>query len=130
MILGSGERCLICQKRVYATERLPMDSVGGDSAVMHKTCLKCDDCSSTLKMDTYTRIGDKFYCKRHAADHQEKVVKGKAAEGESKVAAKFKVERDMCPVCDKAVYATEKLIVSDTFASKVARKRAGIESNG
>merc|ERR1712146_254081 len=51
-----------------------------------------------------------------------KVVKGNAAEGESKVAAKFKVERDMCPVCDKAVYATEKLIVSDTFASKVLHK--------
>ena len=80
---------------------------------------------STLKMDTYTRIGDLFYCKRHAADHQEKVVQktSKASEGgESKVASKFKVERDMCPVCDKAVYATEKLIVSDTFASKVLHK--------
>jgi hypothetical protein len=53
----------VCSKRVYATERLPLDGATGQE-VLHKSCLKCADCQSTLKMDTYVRVEGAFYCKR------------------------------------------------------------------
>jgi hypothetical protein len=120
------ERCLVCKKKVFATERMPIDGVG-DASVIHRTCLKCADCSTTLKVDTYTRIGDAFYCKRHAQDHASEFAPaasaGGAKSGDSSVSTKsIKVDRDICPVCNKAVYATEKLIVSDAFDTKTLHK--------
>lgn len=125
--VSDSERCLICKKKVFATERMPIDGVG-DASVIHRTCLKCADCSTTLKVDTYTRIGDAFYCKRHAQDHASEYAPtatsgGAAKSGDAPAAGKsMKVDRDICPVCSKAVYATEKLIVSDAFDTKTLHK--------
>jgi hypothetical protein len=123
---SDSERCLVCKKKVFATERMPIDGVG-DASVIHRTCLKCADCSTTLKVDTYTRIGDAFYCKRHAQDHAGEyaptAASAAAKSGDAPAASKsIKVDRDICPVCSKAVYATEKLIVSDAFDSKTLHK--------
>ncbi len=123
---GDEERCLICKKKVFATERMPIDGVG-DASVIHRTCLKCSDCGTTLKGDTFTRIGDAFFCKRHAADHASEIAPVKKEGGgggsEGATATKsIKVDRDTCPICSKAVYATEKLIVSDAFDTKTLHK--------
>ena len=38
------ERCAVCQKVVYAMEKLEADKI-----VYHKTCFKCSVCRKTLR---------------------------------------------------------------------------------
>jgi hypothetical protein len=131
------EKCIVCEKRVYATERLPLD--GADSTeVLHKQCLKCSDCQTNLKMDTFIRVDGAFYCRRHAADHTSSAhhnapgamqltddskssttAATKESESDKEAdgaagAGKFGANVEKCIVCEKRVYATERLPLDGT----------------
>jgi len=52
------EKCVICNKVVYPTER-----IAPNSKVMHKSCFKCKECGSGLRLDGYCLNNNNFYCK-------------------------------------------------------------------
>jgi len=52
------EMCFICSKTVYPTER-----IAPNSNVMHKSCFRCKECNSLLRIDAYCKNNGKFYCK-------------------------------------------------------------------
>jgi len=52
------EKCYICEKTVYSTER-----IAPNSKVMHKNCFKCKECKSLLRLDAYCLNNGNFYCK-------------------------------------------------------------------
>jgi hypothetical protein len=53
---GAKEVCVVCEKRVYATERLAVDGL-----VFHKPCLRCAHCKRVLTPSTYAALSGKFY---------------------------------------------------------------------
>eukprot|EP01133_Synstelium_polycarpum_P013846 gene13846-16326_t len=55
---GSSEKCVVCVKSVYATERLC-----ADERVYHKTCFKCTVCAGVLKLGSFASMESKSYCK-------------------------------------------------------------------
>ena len=57
---GGGDKCPVCEKTVYISERLEL----GDKAI-HKTCLKCVACSMRLTVENYHTHADQFYCRQH-----------------------------------------------------------------
>lgn len=57
---GGGEKCGVCEKTVYATERI---SVG--DKVLHKNCLKCKHCNKILSTGTCASMNEVYYCKPH-----------------------------------------------------------------
>ena len=57
---GNVERCLLCNKRVYLTEK-----VTADEKVFHKGCFRCSHCSKVLSVGTYASLDGKLYCKPH-----------------------------------------------------------------
>ncbi len=52
------EKCVICSKVVYPTER-----IAPNSKVMHKACFKCKECGSVLRLDGYCLNNNNFFCK-------------------------------------------------------------------
>jgi hypothetical protein len=54
------EECEVCNKTVYAMERLEADKL-----VYHKTCFKCSVCNKTLGVGTYAALQGVIYCKVH-----------------------------------------------------------------
>lgn len=57
---GGGEKCAVCNKTVYATEK-----ISADEKTFHKTCLKCTHCSKVLSTGTYASMSNVYYCKPH-----------------------------------------------------------------
>jgi hypothetical protein len=54
------ETCLVCEKPVYAQDRL-----SADEKIFHKGCFRCKHCNSVLKLGSYAAMGGEFYCKPH-----------------------------------------------------------------
>ncbi|KAE8613458.1 hypothetical protein XENTR_v10007731 [Xenopus tropicalis] len=60
--LGGSDVCYFCRRRVYVMERL-----SAEGKFFHRSCFKCDYCSTTLRLSCYAYdLEDgKFYCKPH-----------------------------------------------------------------
>ncbi|KAM8974754.1 F-actin-monooxygenase MICAL3 isoform 1-T1 [Pelodytes ibericus] len=60
--LGGSDVCYFCHRRVYVMERL-----SAEAKFFHRSCFKCDYCSTTLRLSCYAYdLEDgKFYCKPH-----------------------------------------------------------------
>ncbi|CAF0868949.1 unnamed protein product [Didymodactylos carnosus] len=56
----ADNKCFVCNKTVYA-----MEKVEADKKVYHKACFKCMHCKSVLKPGNFTSLGTKIYCKPH-----------------------------------------------------------------
>ncbi|XP_068725312.1 caldesmon-like isoform X2 [Montipora capricornis] len=54
------EKCESCNKTVY-----PMEKLSADKKVFHKTCFKCTECKSTLRLGNYAALQGTLYCKPH-----------------------------------------------------------------
>lgn len=57
---GGGEKCHVCAKTVYATEK-----ISADEKVFHKSCLKCTHCNKVLSTGNYASMDSVYYCKPH-----------------------------------------------------------------
>ncbi|KAJ8350723.1 hypothetical protein SKAU_G00258530 [Synaphobranchus kaupii] len=55
-----SELCRVCRKRVY-----PMESVIVDRLNFHKSCFRCEHCSSRLSLGNYASLHGHTYCKPH-----------------------------------------------------------------
>eukprot|EP00179_Madagascaria_erythrocladioides_P009287 CAMPEP_0198319200 /NCGR_PEP_ID=MMETSP1450-20131203/8384_1 /TAXON_ID=753684 ORGANISM="Madagascaria erythrocladiodes, Strain CCMP3234" /NCGR_SAMPLE_ID=MMETSP1450 /ASSEMBLY_ACC=CAM_ASM_001115 /LENGTH=489 /DNA_ID=CAMNT_0044022557 /DNA_START=66 /DNA_END=1532 /DNA_ORIENTATION=- len=125
-----GAKCAVCNDVVFAAERLVVDGGGGgggadsataDVTVLHKKCFRCKKCRKILTLGTYAAIDNKYYCKPHYSQLFKSaggtydtlgsgVRKGSGSSNtNSAVAAKFKSTAEMCTVCDKRVFVTEKV---------------------
>uniref|UniRef100_A0A8C5PIS5 F-actin monooxygenase n=1 Tax=Leptobrachium leishanense TaxID=445787 RepID=A0A8C5PIS5_9ANUR len=60
--IGGSDVCYFCHRRVYVMERL-----SAEAKFFHRSCFKCDYCSTTLRLSCYAYdLEDgKFYCKPH-----------------------------------------------------------------
>mmetsp|Transcript_143690 Transcript_143690/g.203256 ORF Transcript_143690/g.203256 Transcript_143690/m.203256 type:complete len:117 (+) Transcript_143690:50-400(+) len=54
------EKCAVCEKTVYAMERMAADGL-----VFHKGCMKCCHCNKSLSLGNYAALSGKYYCKPH-----------------------------------------------------------------
>lgn len=52
--------CIICAKQVYPTEK-----VVANNQIMHKSCFRCVQCNTVLKLAAYAYGNGKFYCEPH-----------------------------------------------------------------
>ena len=59
-MFGKTEKCTICNKSVYATEKL---NILGKT--WHKWCFKCTVCGMSLTMKNYQATGGDPYCRAH-----------------------------------------------------------------
>jgi len=59
-IVGGGDVCLVCNKKVYCMEKL-----SNDGKVYHKSCFKCFKCNCVLNVRTYAVNEGNLYCKPH-----------------------------------------------------------------
>ncbi|CAG5122182.1 unnamed protein product, partial [Candidula unifasciata] len=57
---GGGDKCGICEKTVYAQEKIEAGGVA-----FHKTCFKCSHCKMTLNLQNYAQAHKKLFCKNH-----------------------------------------------------------------
>jgi hypothetical protein len=57
---SGAERCMVCEQRVYFSEKLT-----ADEKVFHKTCFRCSHCKKVLSLGTYASLEGKLYCKPH-----------------------------------------------------------------
>ncbi|BFZ05540.1 hypothetical protein BsWGS_08579 [Bradybaena similaris] len=57
---GGGDKCGICDKTVYAQEKI---EAGGVS--FHKNCFKCSQCKMTLNLQNYGQADKAIFCKKH-----------------------------------------------------------------
>lgn len=57
---ASPSSCFVCAKTVYPTEK-----VVANEKVMHKSCFRCTQCSTVLKLASYAFGNAKFYCEPH-----------------------------------------------------------------
>jgi uncharacterized CHY-type Zn-finger protein len=65
---------MVCNKKCY-----PMDLFRIDDRAIHKNCLRCAHCKSTLTLGKYAALEGRFYCKPHFK--QLFAVKGNYTEG-------------------------------------------------
>eukprot|EP00026_Physarum_polycephalum_P017139 Phypoly_transcript_18253.p1 GENE.Phypoly_transcript_18253~~Phypoly_transcript_18253.p1 ORF type:complete len:212 (+),score=48.17 Phypoly_transcript_18253:100-735(+) len=57
----SNPKCAVCGKTAYAAEQVrPTDDV-----VLHKTCFRCAQCNTVLKLGNFAGLDGKYYCKPH-----------------------------------------------------------------
>jgi len=54
----STGRCQVCQKTVYAMEKL-----SAENKVFHKNCFKCSMCKAQLSLGKYASMDFKYFCK-------------------------------------------------------------------
>lgn len=57
---AAGEKCCVCDKTVYA-----MEKIEADKKVYHKTCFKCTSCNCPLKLGNFSSIKQTLYCTPH-----------------------------------------------------------------
>lgn len=62
--ITNSEKCTLCSKTVYATEKITVEDKE-EKRVFHKTCLKCTHCQVTLSLGNYASMKGVFYCKPH-----------------------------------------------------------------
>ncbi|KAI1898291.1 hypothetical protein AGOR_G00070810 [Albula goreensis] len=55
-----SDLCQVCRKRVY-----PMESLIADKQNFHKSCFRCEHCSSKLSLGNYASLHGRMYCKPH-----------------------------------------------------------------
>lgn len=55
---SASNRCSVCGKRAYETERVLLDGVA-----FHKFCLKCETCHKTISPTSCTALKGHYYCK-------------------------------------------------------------------
>eukprot|EP01121_Diplochlamys_sp_Union-15-3_P002430 TRINITY_DN1212_c0_g1_i2.p1 TRINITY_DN1212_c0_g1~~TRINITY_DN1212_c0_g1_i2.p1 ORF type:complete len:703 (+),score=204.05 TRINITY_DN1212_c0_g1_i2:100-2208(+) len=53
-------KCAVCGKIAYNMEKVSVEGVS-----FHKSCFKCTECKSTLKLGNYASLKGKYYCKPH-----------------------------------------------------------------
>ncbi|CAF2397323.1 unnamed protein product [Rotaria sp. Silwood2] len=53
-------KCSVCNKTVYA-----MEKIEADKKIYHKSCFKCMHCKSILKLGNFTANDGQIYCKPH-----------------------------------------------------------------
>jgi len=96
------DKCALCGKSVFPIDAWPLT----DSDVIHKTCLKCDTCSMSLKPGAFVKVGDSYYCERHAVEAQKTL----DAEHRAQFAGgDLDLEGgDKCAFCNKTVLAMDK----------------------
>lgn len=58
------EKCHVCDKTVYATEKTVIEEKEGKK-VFHKTCLKCSHCNVIVTLGNYASMQGVVYCKPH-----------------------------------------------------------------
>jgi len=57
----ASAKCNVCGKTAYAAEQVrPTDDI-----VFHKTCFKCEQCHTVLKLGNYAALDGKYFCKPH-----------------------------------------------------------------
>jgi len=56
-ISGAPEKCAICSKTVYASER-----VGAAGKTYHNTCFRCAHCNKILESTAFSNVNGKNYC--------------------------------------------------------------------
>jgi len=61
---SSTEKCLACNKTVYATEKILIEEKD-EKKVYHKTCLKCTHCNVIVTLGNYASQNGTVYCKAH-----------------------------------------------------------------
>lgn len=66
---GGSEMCHFCNKRVYLMERL-----SAEGRFFHRGCFRCEFCSTTLRLGSYSfdrdgKFGSKFFCTHHYGMH-------------------------------------------------------------
>lgn len=57
---GSSEVCCLCNKTVYAAER-----IATDGRIYHANCFRCHTCNKKLALGTYAQISGTLFCKPH-----------------------------------------------------------------
>eukprot|EP01118_Nematostelium_gracile_P020481 TRINITY_DN993_c0_g2_i6.p1 TRINITY_DN993_c0_g2~~TRINITY_DN993_c0_g2_i6.p1 ORF type:complete len:493 (-),score=202.64 TRINITY_DN993_c0_g2_i6:27-1505(-) len=62
--LGGAEKCKACSKTVYATEKLVVEELKGQS-IYHKACLRCSKCNIQLDISTFGSSQGTIFCKVH-----------------------------------------------------------------
>jgi len=62
--LTAAEKCVACQKSVYATEKIVIEDKE-DKKPYHKACLKCSHCQQQLTLGNYASLQGVLYCKPH-----------------------------------------------------------------
>jgi hypothetical protein len=84
MKLGSSMlKCPLCLKTVYQNEGLNLGrnilvhnySSSTDLFQIHPRCFKCqkEGCSTKLSLLSFTGVGDKFFCAKHAQEEERKM---------------------------------------------------------
>ncbi|XP_071154241.1 uncharacterized protein [Mytilus edulis] len=61
---GGAEKCDLCQKSVYAAERIE-----AGNKPYHKLCFKCSDCKMSLNLNNYKQAHGILYCTKHFQEH-------------------------------------------------------------
>jgi len=61
---SASEKCHVCQKTVYATERIVVEDKE-EKRVFHKGCLRCQHCQVVLSLGNYAALGGQYFCKPH-----------------------------------------------------------------
>jgi len=63
---GETDKCIACQRIVYATEKVVIEETG-TKKTLHKACLRCtkEGCGKMLDLGSYTSIESVIYCKPH-----------------------------------------------------------------
>ena len=117
---GNKEKCVTCEKTVFATERCPIEGKDGEVKVFHKQCLKCQfpECGKKLTMETLVNFNDQVLCKKHAKEEETKATKERrnsralsSAGSTGGSPSRFGTTGERCHVCEKRVYSTERLAV-------------------
>ncbi|KAG9340858.1 hypothetical protein JZ751_020051 [Albula glossodonta] len=60
MTVQESDLCQVCRMRVY-----PMESLIADKQNFHKSCFRCEHCSSKLSLGNYASLHGRMYCKPH-----------------------------------------------------------------
>ncbi|XP_006821398.1 uncharacterized protein LOC100372087 [Saccoglossus kowalevskii] len=71
-----GDKCKICNKTVYAMEKLE-----ADCKLFHKLCFRCETCKRAINLANFAVLDDKYYCK----PHQRKIIRERGQDGQAEV---------------------------------------------
>lgn len=124
------EKCHVCDKTVYATEKTVIEEKEGKK-VFHKTCLKCSHCNVIVTLGNYASMQGVVYCKPHFK--QLFAAKGNYDEGfgKEKASSKWDPQVNAAPSTfvpvDKDDGVKEKRQAPDAIANKFKANVANTE---